>query len=357
MKKSRERTIRRLLPESPVLWLLSLVISVALWAAVHLEQNTAITIDVPLALSLPQDKVLVTDLPDKIKVTVTGPWTQLKNLESKNLTHEVDLTGFDLGTSMYYLDPNDFNLPPRTRAVRVSPSQLRISFARKISKVIPVTPNIVGQPAVGYEVRGFTCQPAEIAIEGAESEVSLLEEAVTEEVDISDRKSGLTDEVGLFLLSRNVWPKSKTKFRVTVDIEPIQSSRDFRNIRVRLAAPAKLGKLVAVPPAVMVTLVAPTKVLSSVDPEKLYASVDLSGVSTVTASGLAKELEVEGVPKGATVKNVVPGTVKIMPVTRQAVQKNKKVSPMEDSLKQDRKEKKMKQRDNKGEIKNLKKEK
>jgi len=309
MKRSKERFLRRLLPESPGLWLLALAITAAMWAAVHMEQNQVATVDVPLMLSLPKDKVLVSDVPEKIKVTMSGPWTQLTGMDRDKLGHEIDLSGSDLGPSLYYLDPDALRLPPRTRAIRVSPSQLRLSFARKSSRLVPVVPNLVGQPARGYAVKGFTCGPKEVTIEGAESEVGLLDEAVTEEIDIVNRTQSFEAEVGLFPLSRNVWAKEKARFKVQVTIEPVVGEDRFTGVAVRVDGTEHEVRVT--PDTVSVALKGPEPSLERLSSKKLTAVVELAEQEGKVPGRMEKTYRLEGLPEGVQPLKLEPERVRI----------------------------------------------
>ncbi len=140
--------LREVFFENLGLKLFSLLIAILLWLFVQLAEDVTSTEEIALYFKLPTDKVLVSDVPSKIKVTVSGP-AAMRNWNTQTIEKWIDLSNFELGPSVIYFDESSFSLPPSLKVIRVHPNQWTISLAKKSTKKVPVIPVYVGKPGAG----------------------------------------------------------------------------------------------------------------------------------------------------------------------------------------------------------------
>ncbi len=77
---------------------LSMVLAVTVFLLVNDDKAREITVRVPVAYSLPDDRVLVSERVEEVKVTITGPWRRLRKFDEKDLGRiSIDLRGAQNG--------------------------------------------------------------------------------------------------------------------------------------------------------------------------------------------------------------------------------------------------------------------
>ena len=116
-----------------------------------------------------------------------------------------------------------------SRPVDVEPAQVRVRvpvFTDRRSKTLPVTPNVVGTPAAGFEVASIEVDPPVISVEGDANDLAGLDRADTLPVSVSGASSQVTQIVG-FALPDGVQVLGSATVQVTVKLRPVTGTRTF----------------------------------------------------------------------------------------------------------------------------------
>ncbi|RJO66081.1 MAG: hypothetical protein C4523_13435 [Myxococcales bacterium] len=264
--------IRRIFFENLGLKLFSLLIALLLWLFVLGAEDVTATVEVPLFFKMPPDKVLVTDVPNKANVSVSGPWAAIKSWNADNLEVEINLINADLGPSVVYLEEKRFQLPPSLKLTRVNPSEVAISLAKKASKQAPVVPVQTGTPALGYVVKSIKVMPDKVLIEGAESDIQIVDEVLTEEIDVAERKQSFTVMTKPVRLSKNISFPQKELLEVAVTIKKDLEERTFPNVPVRVRNSRYVARVE--PAEIPLTIMGPREVVESLQTKDIKAFVD-----------------------------------------------------------------------------------
>jgi YbbR domain-containing protein len=102
--------------------------------------------------------------------------------------------------------------------VDVEPAQVRVRvpvFSDRRSKTLPVTPNVVGTPAAGFEVAAIVVDPPVISVEGDANDLAGLDRADTLPISVTGASSQVTQIVG-FALPDGVQALGSGTVQVTV---------------------------------------------------------------------------------------------------------------------------------------------
>jgi YbbR domain-containing protein len=83
------------------------------------------------------------------------------------------------------LSDSDFHLPQGVTFLRSVPSQLRVRFAKMLSREVPVNVRVYAPPPAGYRVVSQQAVPNKLRIAGPESRVSAVASAETDAIDLS----------------------------------------------------------------------------------------------------------------------------------------------------------------------------
>jgi YbbR domain-containing protein len=297
-------TVRRLFTHNAGLKLLSLAIAIFLYSLVHgsEDQQRAIYVDVTAIPPPPSSgKVLVSDLPDRVKVTLRGSRSQLQGIELP--TVEMDVT--DPSQRYYYFEPTVFDLPPGVDVTSIAPASLPLVWADYVERRIPIEAR-VGSPRPGLQLAGSPrVEPRTVLVRGAEREIAPMQLVKTQPIEISDIEPGEHE-----LRVRLDAPPLHTDFDVTsvqvhFEIVPEVATRTFRGLAV-----SQLGEIRATlrPAHVDVTVRGPAAVVDLLTEDRVVPYIQL--VEAPSAAGASSvEVQVYGLPAGIEVESIEPGSV------------------------------------------------
>lgn len=124
--------------------LLAVLIAVVLWLQVHGQGVGSLGMDVPLQVQgLPSDMVIVNDLPDHVRITVSGLQARLSTLERTDVLVPLDASGLkDPGVVERALKVSAIRLPPGLTVEKLQPDRLQLQVDRIIKRVIVVKPRL-----------------------------------------------------------------------------------------------------------------------------------------------------------------------------------------------------------------------
>src|SRR5688572_5305034 len=124
---------------------LSMVLAVTVFLLVNTDRDREITARVGVSYTLPDDKVLVSERLDEVRVTVKGPWQRLRRFDERELDRiNIDLRRAQAGD--VYLTPDMVTLPSGLNVTSISPRTIRVQFDRRVEKIVEVVPMLAGRP-------------------------------------------------------------------------------------------------------------------------------------------------------------------------------------------------------------------
>jgi len=133
-----------------------------------------------------------------------------------NVDREVDLIAVDANGNQV---PNLEIEPERAR--------VRVAVAQELAtRTLPVVPQLVGEPAIGYRIASVTVEPLVVTVSGEAASVSALDSAPTAPIDVSGRTSDLEAMVG-FALPADVSISGSDQVRVILEITEVEGTETF----------------------------------------------------------------------------------------------------------------------------------
>ena len=147
---------------------LSLLIAIGLWLHVHGRGEGTVSLDVPLQIhGLPAGLVVVNDLPDHVRVTVSGLQARLGVLSGQDLRVQVDASGLKgPGVAMLAIRAGDVAMPPGLSIDKIQPDRLELQVDRIVQRAIPVHARF-DLPS-GWRVKDLQVEPPKVALNGPE---------------------------------------------------------------------------------------------------------------------------------------------------------------------------------------------
>ncbi len=302
--------VRRSLRENIGLKLFSLVASVALFTAVHGSETGHRSLYVPVVALLPPEssgRILVGDIPDKVKLTLSGSRSVLNTVSSIDSV-QVDLTD---AKKYYYFEADQFGLPAGINA-QVTPASLALEWEERMERKLRVRAQLAGSPDPKLEVVGKpSVLPPEVKVQGPRSSVELMGELLTEPISLGDLSVGVhRRRVPLLPLPKHVSVKDVTDITVEITVEPRRSQRRLKNLPVTAVGSAE--NVLIRPVDVDVVLAAPDAIVSEIEEDHIVPIVDLSKVS-LDNGPVSVPVSVRGVGEAVRLIRIEPTEVVVRP--------------------------------------------
>lgn len=268
----------------------SLVLAFFIWAYLRTEVNPMQAFLVPLEyVGLPEDLALSGDLLDSVAVRVRGPAATLQNLTPSRFDARIRLNSTVPGEMTIPLTRDAIRAPIGVEVVRVDPQSLTLQVERRIRREVPVVARFSGEPASGYEYDGYTLVPDRVTVEGPESLVSKVQEAVTEEVDMSGRVGSFEAVVGVVPDRGGVRLVDRPTATLRVSIRRERVTRRYPEIPLLAQQPAASNfRVTYQPERIAVELEGTQEDLDAIRDGDIRAVLDLEGMGPRAAPYLVK---------------------------------------------------------------------
>ncbi|OFW12560.1 MAG: hypothetical protein A3F70_04085 [Acidobacteria bacterium RIFCSPLOWO2_12_FULL_67_14] len=282
--------------------LLSVVLGMLIWLLVSGEQIVERALRIPLEFTnLPAQLELVGDTPAVVDVRVRGSSGALSRMAAGELVAVLDLRTARPGERLFHLTGEDVRAPFGVEVMQIAPSNVTITFEGSATKVVPVVPQLDGEPADGFIVGTVVADPATVAVAGAATAVARLTSAITEPVSLTGASAPVQDTVNIGVSDPSVRLVSPGSARVTVEISPAPVEWA---VTVPVAPAGSSAEIV--PPQVSVYVRGPRDARAS-GARDFQASVDTEGLQ----AGLFQLPVLVKPPSRVGVVRVDPPTVRV----------------------------------------------
>ena len=274
--------LRRIFVENLHWKLISLLCSFILWWFVRsiiydqVEEPRDVAV---ILVNQPQNLIRTKDLINHFEIRLSGPRELISAVRDEDLRYVIDLTDAvpELNTYPIILSRIE-GVPGGARITDVTPSQISIYFdARVVKDNVPVSIELIGKPAPGYEVKGMTASPAFVTIDGARYQVERTNSVPTEPVDITGANGPVEKIVGMNVVGTYLQVVDASEVIVTVDVVQKQGTRTFEAAPIR--AMNTLLSWTIDPPAITVRVTGPVLDLEALPPANLNLHVDAEGLA------------------------------------------------------------------------------
>ena len=255
---------------------MSIALAALLWLVVSGEQIVERALRIPLEFTnLPPQLEVVGYPPNVVDVRVRGSSGALSRVAAGELVAVVDLRTARTGPRLFHLASADVRAPFGVDVVQVTPSTVSMTFEASASKVVPVVPEVEGEPAAGFEIGTVAADPATVEVIGPTSALEGLTAAITETVSVAGAAGEVTETVNAGVTDPAVRLAAPETVRVTVTVAPAQQQWAVRDVPVHVRNGA--GRVSVTPSRVTVHLRGPRDAMGA-DAGAFDASVDASGL-------------------------------------------------------------------------------
>ena len=316
-RKDVERVLRAAFFDNVGLKLFSIAAAVALFTLVRGAEDAQRSIFIDLVAILPpteSGKILVSEVPDRVRLTVQGSRSLLKSIRAEDLGPvQADLR--DITRRYYYFEPESLGLPVGVKTVQVAPASIPLTWADRIERRLPVVAELEGELEPGLAVAAAVpTTPERIVLRGPRSEVDPLDQIAAEPISV----------VGLGIGThrrRTRLPRppphatyvGEVPIEVTIEIVPEREEATFSGLDVTVIGGAV--RTLVRPATVDVTLRGPPLAIGGTDRDRVIPYVEVDG-STPLVGAIPAQVQVRGIGAEIEVVRIEPAEVLISPAGR-----------------------------------------
>jgi YbbR domain-containing protein len=298
------RALKRMFTHNMGLKLIALAMAIGLFSLLRGSEDAqrSIFVDVLVLMPPPETgQMLVSDVPDRVKVTLRGSRSVLNALRDQDIPPvQIDLR--KPSASYYYFETDDFELPRGAEIVQLAPASIPLAWAKRVVEDVRVQPRIDGAPAPGLVAQAVEVSPRTVRVRGPETEVDVLEHVTTEPLDVAGLAPGRHERQVPLSHPPPHTQFDHTSVRVVVEVTEQEAERSFVDVPLT-AVGDPVAKLR--PDTVDLTLWGSAAALEEVKRSHLVPVVDSTELDPdqgtqplrVTVRGVPDVLQVKPVPE------------------------------------------------------------
>lgn len=179
--------VHRYITSNLALKLVSLALAVGLWLAVARDPVDEIAIEIPIEFhNVPNNLEISTESIPRAQIRLGGPERLVHRLQPSDIHMEIDLTHVNgPGQRTFDLAAQRIEKPHDLQVVQVVPTQIQLTFDRRMTRQVEVHPRVIGSFAGGRQIAKVEVNPSVIQISGPQQRVQAVEAAITDPVDVS----------------------------------------------------------------------------------------------------------------------------------------------------------------------------
>jgi YbbR domain-containing protein len=240
----------------------------------------------PVLLPIPSGLDAGEPIVEQTMAVVSGPQSIVDSVREVQAPVAIDASGVDVNQLVTLVPIDDVGqaLGAATR-IEVEPAQVRVRvsvFSDRRSKTLPVSPNVFGTPAAGFEIESVSVDPAVVSVEGDANDLAGLENADTQPVSVAGASSEVVQTVQL-ALPDGVEALGTGTVEVTVRLRPVTATRTFQAGLVLVGAVADRQYVLSTD-RVLVTIGGSLADLDRLSGANLVLNVDVTGLEDGTHS-------------------------------------------------------------------------
>jgi len=168
--------------------LIAVALAMGLWLGVtrENEQLAEVAVEVPIEFhGMSRDLEIGSETIPRAQVRLRGPEHTIRQLGSRDVYAEVDLTGAKPGQRTFALTAENVHFPHGLAVMQVIPGQFRLTFDARLTRQVEVHPRVTGTFASDRSLGSVKAVPALITITGPAARVAAVDAATTDPVDVS----------------------------------------------------------------------------------------------------------------------------------------------------------------------------
>lgn len=289
----------------------ALGIAILMFSLVHGAEDMERNVYVGVVVQPPpdaQDMILVTEIPDRVRVRLKGSRARLNAIRQENLP-PVDVKLKTTDEPRYYFEKEMFDLPTGVSVMQVVPPSLAFKWVPRTVRELPVEVFLDGKLSPALEWAGEPeVFPETIEVEGPRDVVNSMRTVRSMEVDVTKLEEGVVQrEVPLVGAPANTSFEAQTVL-VTLRVQPKMKERVLSPLRVDAegVVPRALR-----PRAITARIRGPQAIVDALNPASVLAIVNVADAPD-HKDAVRVPVELRGLPDGIEVLELDPAVVTVL---------------------------------------------
>jgi len=213
---------RRHIFHNLTLKLTSLLLAAGFWLAVSSSPPSEVALNVPIIFrNMPANLEISSENLPSAQIRVRGPEAIVRRLQAADVSAEIDVTDIKPGERTFDLT-HQIHVPDRLTIAQVVPSEIHVSFDARATRSVRVEARFIGEAPPGYKPK-FQYDPAAVEIKGPQKQVSTVQVATTDPVDITGVVGSLSVARHASVSDPLTQVSGPRSVRITVTMEPENS--------------------------------------------------------------------------------------------------------------------------------------
>jgi YbbR domain-containing protein len=286
-------------------------IAILMFSLVHGAEDMERNVYIGVVVQPPtdaRDMILVTEIPDRVRVRLKGSRARLNAIRQENLP-PVDVTLKTKDEPRYYFEKEMFDMPTGVSVMQVVPPSLVFKWVPRATRELPVEVFLDGKLAPGLEWAGEAeVFPETIEVDGPRDVVNSMRTVRSMEVVVGELEEGVVQrEVPLVGAPANTSFEAQTVL-VTLRVRPKLKERVLSPLRVDAegVVPRALR-----PRAITARIRGPETVVDQINPASVLAIVNMTD-SPIKKGQAVVPVELRGLPDGVEVLGIEPAAVTVL---------------------------------------------
>ena len=213
--------------ERASLWVyraLALVVAIGMWyvtVAETRENQSEKTVTASVIYNSKPDNLVMIGQTPEVNVRVTGNSRDIQRLRPWDVDVLVDLSAAQVGNFNVSLDAkNDVLLPDGALEVEnVEPNVITLQLDVLEQLMVPVSADLVGEPAAGATVESTKVEPGQVLIEGPRSQLRQITTLLTGPVSLDTHAFDFSEDAPIMVPNAMVRVVRPPLVRVTVSLD------------------------------------------------------------------------------------------------------------------------------------------
>ncbi|MGB5809020.1 MAG: CdaR family protein [Polyangiales bacterium] len=288
----------------------ALGVAILMFSLVHGAEDMERNVYVDVVVQPPpgaEDMILITDIPDRVRVRLKGSRARLNSIRQETLP-PVDVKLKSIEDPRFYFEKEAFDLPTGVKVLGVVPPSVTFKFVARATKELPVELFLDGEPSDGLEwATEPQVFPDTIEVEGPSDVVSSMRKVRAMEIDVLALEEGVTQrELPLMAAPANTTFGTQSVL-VTLHLQPKMVERVLRSLRVDAqgAVPTSMR-----PRAVSVRIRGQETVVRGLAPDSVVAFVSLGAIADQDGA-TSVPVELRGLPDDVEILRIEPANVSV----------------------------------------------
>jgi len=258
------------------------LLAILIWFFVKTEDNYSYSLDVPIQINnLEKDRIIVNDLPKKVKTIFWGKGRALFSLLlRRDVSYNVDVANLD-GNVKINLDKGNIRM---FRKVDVDvlniihPKEMHVVLSKLLVKKVPIVSSCEIKTLPGYTmVDELRLEPDSVVLKGPEKELVLISSVFTEKKTYHEIKRDFQKKVKLIKPDQAHVTLDADQSKVSVDIQKLMEKR-IVEIPVKVTHPPNNASVMVIPSTLSLILEGGTEILLNVTHNDVTAYIDYDKV-------------------------------------------------------------------------------